>query len=72
MENAKSKFATPKVNLQLLHLSAAIPGGLPWRYMGGIALDLLTFVAKFWSGTGALDCFCTSEARYMGKVPWDL
>ena len=36
---------------------------------GGIARDLLTFVADFWLGTGALDRFCTSEARYKGKDP---
>ena len=36
---------------------------------GGIARDLLTFVANVWPGTGALDCFCTSEARYTGKDP---
>ena len=31
---------------------------------GGIERDLLTFVANFWHGTGALNCSCTCEARY--------
>ena len=48
------------------------PGGLTPGTYGGIARDLLTFVANFWSGTGALDRFCTSEARYTGKDPRDL
>ena len=48
------------------------PGGLtPGTYVG-IARYLLTFVADFWLGTGALDRFCTSEARYKGKDPRDL
>ena len=39
---------------------------------GGIVRDLLTFVVNFWPGTGALDHFCTSEAKYMGKDPQGL
>ena len=46
-------------------------GGLTLGTYGGIARDLLTFVADFWLGTGALDRFCTSEARYKGKDPRD-
>ena len=39
----------------------------------GIARDLLTFVANFWSGTGALDRSSgTSEERYTGKDLRDL
>ena len=38
---------------------------------GRIARDLLTFFANTWHGTGALDRFCTSEARYTGKDPRD-
>ena len=33
----------------------------------GIARDFLAFVANVWPETGALDRFCTSEARYTGK-----
>ena len=61
----------------LMHLSAAIPGGrggvwlTPGTY-GGIARDLLAFVANVWPWTGALDRFCTSEARYTRKDPRDL
>ena len=51
----------------VMHLSAVIPG--TYR---GIARDLLPFVANVWPGRGALDRFCTSEARYMGKDPRDL
>lgn len=50
-------------NLPFMHLSAAIRGGggggTPGTY-GRIARDLLTFVAIFLLGTGALDRFCTS------------
>ena len=48
------------------------PGRLTPGTYGGIARDLLTFVADFWLGTGALDRFCTSETRYKGKGPRDL
>ena len=48
------------------------PGGLTPGIYGGIARDLLTFGANFWLGTGAMDRFCTSEARYTGKDPQDL
>ena len=48
------------------------PGGLTLGTYGGIARDLLTFVANFWPGTGALDHFCTSKSRYTGKDPRDL
>ena len=59
-----------------MHLSAAIRGGggggvTPGTY-GGIARDLLAFVTNGWPRTGALDRFCTSEARYTGKDPRDL
>ena len=37
----------------------------------GIVRDLLTSVANFWPSTGALDRFCTFEARYTGKDPRD-
>ena len=53
-------------------LSISHPRGLTLGTYGGIARDLLTFVAKFWPRTGALDHFCTSEARYKGKDPRDL
>ena len=43
------------------------PGGLTPETYGGIARDLLTFFADFWLGKGALDRFCTSEARYKGN-----
>ena len=49
-----------------MHLSAAIPGVWPQGHRR-IAQDLLTFVANFWPGTGALDRSCTSEAKYTGK-----
>ena len=55
-----------------MHFSAAIPGGFTLGTYEGIARDLLTFVANFWPGAGALDRFCTSEARYTGKDPRDL
>ena len=58
--------------MHLMHLSAAIPGGLTPGTYGEIARDFLTFVANFWPGTGALDRFCTSDARYTGKDPRDL
>ena len=48
------------------------PGGLTPETCGGIARDLLSFVANVWPGTGALDRFCTSEGRYTGKHPRDL
>ena len=44
------------------------PEGLTPGTYGGIARDLLTFVANFWPGTGPLDHFCTFEARYTGKT----
>ena len=53
-----------------MHLSAAIPGGgglTPGTYWR-IARDLLTFVANFWPGTGALDRFCTSRQDTRGKT----
>ena len=49
-----------------MHLSAAIPGELTPGTYRGIARDLLTFVANVLPGTGALDRYCTSEARHMG------
>ena len=55
-----------------MHLSAAIPGVNSPETYGGIAWDLLTFVANFLPVTGTLDCFCTSEARYTRQDPWDL
>ena len=48
------------------------PGRLTPGTYGGIARDLLTFVANFWPRTGALDHFCTPEARNTGKDPRDL
>ena len=48
------------------------PGGVTPGTYGGIARDLLTFVANFWPRTGALDRFCTTAARYTGKDPRDL
>ena len=51
-----------------MHLSAAIPGGLTPGTYWGIARDLLTFVANFWPGTGALDRFCTSRQDTRGKT----
>ena len=48
------------------------PGGVTPGTYGGIARDLLTFVANFWPRTGALDRFCTTAARYTGKDPQDL
>ena len=48
------------------------PGGVSPGTYGGIARDLLAFVANVWLGTGALERFCTSEARYTGKDPRDL
>ena len=56
----------------IMLLSPTIPGGLTPGTYGGIARDLLTFVANFWPGTGALDRFCTSEARNTGEDPRDL
>ena len=47
-------------------------GGLTPGTYGGIVRDLLSFVANFWPGMGALECFCTSEARYTGKDWRDL
>ena len=48
------------------------PGRLTPGTYAGIARDLLTFVANCLPGTGALDRFCTSEARYTGTDPRDL
>ena len=48
------------------------PRGLTPGTNGGIARDLLTFVATVLPGTGALDRFCTSEVRDTGKDPRDL
>ena len=48
------------------------PRGLTPGTYGRIARDLLTFVTIFWPGTGALDRFYDSEARYTGKDPRDL
>ena len=42
------------------------PAGVILGTYGGIAPDLLAFVANIWPRKGALDCFCTSEARYSG------
>ena len=61
--------------LQIYHNYALIsghPAGVTLGTYGGIARDLLAFAANVWLGTGALDHFCTSEARYMRKDPWDL
>ena len=56
----------------IMHLSAAIPGGVTLGTYGGIARDFPAFVANVWPRTGPLDRFCTSEARYTGKDPRDL
>ena len=56
------------MELSFYALISGHPGGLTPGTYGGIARDLLTFVADFWLGTGALDFFCTSEARYRGKT----
>ena len=53
-------------------LISSHPGRLTPGTYRGIGRDLLTFVANVWPGTGALDRFCTSEARYTGKDPQDL
>ena len=61
-----------------MHLSGAIPtggGGEKWGtpgITGKKAEDLLAFVPNVWPRTGALDRFCTSEARHTGKDPQDL
>ena len=59
-------------HIRLNALTSDHPGGLTLGTNGGIARELLTFVADFWLGTGALGRFCTSEARYKGKDPRDL
>ena len=53
-------------------LISAFFGGLTPGTYGGIARDLLTFVANFWPRTRSLDHFFTLEARYTGKDPRDL
>ena len=53
-------------------LISGYPAGVTPGTYGEIARDLLAFVANVWPGTGALDRFCTSEARYTGKDPRDL
>ena len=60
-------------SLQTNALISGHPGGgvTPGIYRG-IARDLLAFVTNVWPRTGALDVFCTSEARYTGKDPRDL
>ena len=47
-------------------------GGVTPGTYGGIAWDLLAFVANGWPRMGALVRFCTFEARYTGKDPRDL
>ena len=59
-------------NTPINALISGHPGGMTPGTEGGIAQDLLTFVTNFWPGKGALDRFCTSEARYTGKDPRDL
>ena len=44
------------------------PGGLTPGTYGGIARDLLTFVANFWPGTGALDRFSPPRQDTRGKT----
>ena len=70
MKQSKTLKST-QYRLEIMHLSVAIPGGDP-RDIRGIAQDLPTFVANFWPGTGVLNCFCTSEAKYTGKKLRDL
>ena len=46
-----------------------IPGGLTPGTYGGIARDCLLLSPIFGLGSGALDRFSTSEARYTGLRP---
>ena len=57
---------------QIYALISGHPGRLTPGTYGGIAWDLVTFVANLWPRIGALDRFCTSEARYTGKDLRDL
>ena len=54
-----------------MHLSAAIPGVDP-RDIRGNSTGFADFCRQFLALDGALNCFCTSEARYTGKDPQDL
>ena len=57
-------------NYAVMHLSAAIPGGLTPGTYGGTARGLLTFVPNFWPGTGPLDCgTCNIAAILKMKDP---
>ena len=76
MHSCKRKLEISRTQSGLVSLSSVLlcnalisdhPEGLTPGTYRGIALDLLTFVANFWPGTGALDHSCTSEARFMGK-----
>ena len=69
---SRQKFFFALLVVQANALISGYPGGLTPGTYGGIARDLLTFVANFWPDTGSLDRFCTSEARYTGKGPRDL
>ena len=59
-------------NNAVMHLSAAIPGGLTPGTYGGIARGLLTFFLIFGPGRGHWTAFELSTARYTGKDRRDL
>ena len=50
-----------------MHLASAIPRIDPGDIRGNSA-GFADFYCQFWPGTGALDRFCTLEARYTGKT----
>lgn len=52
--------------------SAAIPEEVTPGTYAGMARDMLTLVAYFKPGMGALGCYCTFVARSPGKDPRDL
>ena len=60
-------FELPAYTLISGHPRELTPG-----HTGRIVQDFLTFVANYWPGMGALDRFCTSEARYTRKDLQDL
>ena len=53
----------------VMHLSAAIPGGVTPGTYAGIARDLSTLFVDFKPGMGGLDCFCTFVAGSPGENP---
>ena len=66
--NSKGGDLDSQGDLGIMHNYYQWPswGLTPGTYKG-LAWDLLTFVTNFWPRTGALNHFCTSEARYTGK-----